>query len=351
MTLRLHPPAHSVPDNVWHTLWISIFASWFVWQTGEDLIELFTGSLPVTFFELRLLQGEGSAFQTWLNAFGGEDYPLLPGRILALVGWFLALAQVIRFLKPHNGFVGSLPSLLILFTLPGFSVWMSAAGSASWSVYFFIKGFEAISHNETKVPIIRGGVFVGIALLLHGIWLLPIIGLLMGCWEVFRYRLNWAVIGMVAVVLPLGLVLVVFDPDALARMIPGGSLQGELGFGGWGGLFSRYLLLVVSLLLLLVYGARRRGAGWWSLAFTMPLLVLEPLLASGPETVLLPLWIFVALGLSKVPTLLDVRFPRAYQSVVLCQLLLWAPAYLGTQPLKIYPPVTPDIEQYSFSHD
>lgn len=335
--LRLYPPSHSVPDNFWHTLLIGGVAGLFMWQSGQQAALLFGYDSAKYAHEQLLMAGQGQPWETWLLSFSPEEYRLLWGRGFSCIGWVYALMQIVRFLKPQNGFVGSVPTVIVLFTFPGLSAYMCGAGSGSWALVFFLKAFFTINGHETKAPLIRGGIYAGLAVLLQPIWFLPVCGMLLGCWEVFRYRLKWVGTALAATLLAGGLWLML-TPQGPGWLIPGPG-AGKTLSATWETLLNRYLLLSVFLVLILAYGAKRRGIGWWSLVSCLPLLLLQPLLAAGPERVLFPLLIFVAVGLPKLPGLMDISFPRAYQSILLCQLLLWVPVYIGTQPLSLYAPI------------
>ena len=343
--IRLHPPQHSVPDNIWHTLLISAISAFFVFQTGQQIIELYLNDLPVTHVEQQLLQGEGTPFQIWLTSFAQEDAPsLLWNRVLAGCGWMFALAVIMRSLKASSSFVESLPSLILLFAFPGLSVRMCSSGSGSLAVCFFLLAFFSISANESKFPLLRGGGMAAIAVWMDPVWILPSLGLLVGCWEGFRSRLKWVAIGFGSAILAgllLSFLLSSFGFSFLhvGSATPGGSTW------SWGGLFNRYLLLILNLILLLVYGSRRRGIGWWTLVWSVPLLFLNSVFHVDIALLCIPLWIFSAVGLAKLPLLLDLRFPRAYQSILLCQLLLWMPVYLGNRPLHLYPVFSTEIQE------
>lgn len=334
--IRLKPPVHSVPDNVWHTLLIAFVASFFLWVTGQKMIELVLVDGPVNLLEQKLLDGEGHPLQRWLSSFEWESSPLLWNRIFSFTGWMLALGHIFRFLKKSSGFVGSLPALIILLTLPGLSVYMCSAGSGSWGVYLFLKAFTLISETETSRDLVRGGLYAGIAVLLAPVWFLPSVGLIVGSWEIFRARFKWVAAGFLAAGLTGGLLFFFLSSNGLEYLFAGPAVSNERN-AGWMPFLSRYLFLVTGLVLLLVYGARRRGVGWWTLIFCLPFLVLEPRLASGYAELLIPFWVLVSVGLNKIAIILDIRFPRAYQSIFLCQLLLWLPAYLGLQAFYIYP--------------
>jgi len=333
--LRLSKPIHSVPDNFWHTLLILCVSAFFMWQTGQALIELFMVDGPVNHMEQKILEGAGHPFQLWLSSLELEEYPLLFNRIFSFAGWMFTLGFIIRILKRSQGFVGSLPSFMLLFALPGFSVFMCSAGSGSWAIYFFLKAFATVSENKTRGPLIRGGVFAAIATLFSPIWFLPSIGLLAGGWEIFRLRVKWVALGFVVTGFIGLLLFLIVSQEGLGYLLMGPAGT-ETTTIPWPSLLHRYLFLFSALFLLLAYGARRRGIGWWSLVLCLPLFLVSPLLDSTPGTLFIPLWTFICLGLAKLPVVVDVRFPRAYQSLLLCQLLLWLPAYLGFQPLYLY---------------
>lgn len=341
--LRLHPPAHSVPDNFWHTLMLGAVASFFVWHTGQQVADLFmTDSLHYP-HEQVLLSGQGMPLEHWLLGFAPEETRLIWGRSFSSLGWLLALWQIIRGLKPQHGFVGTLPSLILMLTLPGLSAFMCGAGSGSWALVFFLKAFFTINKHETRVPMIRGGSYAGVAVLISPFWFLPVLGILLGCWELFRHRLKWVGAGLGGC-LATGTLVLLLSGQGLGWLLPGPGSHSLLP-GGWINLLHRHLLLAASLVLILVYGSKRRGLGWWSLVSCLPLLILQPLLAAGPPIVLLPLWVFVAVGVTKLPGLMDVPFPRAYQSVLLCQLLLWMPMYTPQPAPGPYQPSVPDLER------
>lgn len=334
--LRLKPHSHSLPDNVWHTALIAMVSTFFVWQSGQQIISMFLSEVPVTPLEQRLADGDAHPLHRALFSLSLEDFPFLWNRIFSTLGWIFSLGLVIRLLKPSSGFVGALPAWILLFTLPGFSLWMCAAGSPSWGVYFFLKAFLLLTTSETRVPLIRGGAFAAGAVLIHPVWFLPALGLLAGSWELFRVRVKWIAGGFGAALLTGGLLFLIFRSGGEGLLIPGPAFSDPVDLLR-ASFVMRYLILLVTLLLLLAYGSMRRGLGWWSLALSLPLLVLQPLLQSGWDAVLVPFWVFASVGLVRLPPLLNVPFPRVYQTVLLCQLCCWLPVYLDQQPLILYP--------------
>lgn len=338
LMLKLHPPVHSVPENFWHTLLVGTVAAVFVWKTGQDMIQLFLSGSPVTGLEQGLLDGRGSPVQRWILSRAPGAHPLLWNRFYSFTGWVFSLTLILCILKKPSGLMGALPGWLLLFTLPGFSVWMSSSGAASWGCFFFLSAYTLVNEHEKKVPLIRGGVMAALAVLVHPVWILPSLGLLAGCLEAFRNRLKWVAGGFLAAGFAGGGLLLLLVPGDGNWLWAGASHASPAGISLYA-FVNRYLLLVINVMLLLRYGAARRGLGWWSLAGSLPTLIVAPLLESGLEILLIPFWLFSVIGWVKLPFLLDVRFPRLYLSVLLCQLLLWLPAYLGTRPLFLYPPI------------
>jgi hypothetical protein len=330
--LRLHPPAHEVPDNVWHTLLILVLGSWFVWQTGQQCTELFRTETPVTAVEQALLQGEGHPIHVWfesISAIGETDIPpLLWNRSFSLIGWLLALMCMVRLITKRAGLVSALPSLLVLVTAPGLTLHMSTGGGGGFAVYFFMKTLWSVTKTDEKGTWIRSGGYAAVAAVLQPVWFLPALGLLAGVFEVYRSR--WLRVG--AAFLGAGLLgsllVGLSSGSGFSILFAGPGVVAELPPGWPAVLFQRYFFVLGALLALLAYGFFRRGTGWWCLVMTLPALLLRNSLASELSVLLIPLWVIGAYGLAKLPALLDLRHPRSYQSVLLCQLLLWAPVYL-----------------------
>ncbi len=330
--LRLHPPPHEVPENVWHTLLIVLIGSWFVWQTGIECTELFRTETAVTATEQTLMDGGGHPLYQWMESLTRdlEWNPLVINRSFSLAGWFLALLGLARLLMQGKGLVVAVPSLLVLLTAPGLTSYMSTGGAGGFAVYFFLKALKAVSKTDEKWTWIRAGAYAAVAAVLNPLWFLPGLGLLAGVFEVYRSR--WIRVGCAfAGVGILGALVVGFSSDSGFSVLWMGPAAATQWPEGWMGLvFHRYFFAVAVLSALVAYGAFRRGVGWWSLVMTLPPILLSSFLASDYTALLIPLWVMGAMGLAKLPMVLNFKYPRSYLSVWLCQLLLWVPAYLET---------------------
>ncbi|MEX2607733.1 MAG: hypothetical protein WD708_10340 [Kiritimatiellia bacterium] len=328
--VRLHPPPHEVPDNVWHTLLIVLIGSWFVWQTGTECTEIFQTETAVTSIEQALVDGKGHPLYLWLESLTREyEWPaLVMNRAFSLAGWFLALAGLIRLLMKGKGLVVAVPPLLVLLTVPGLTPYMSTGGAGGFAVYFFVKALSAVTKTDEKWTWIRAGGYAAVAVGLNPLWFLPALGLLAGVFELYRSR--WIRVGCAfAGVGILGALVIGFSSNSgFSGLWPGPA--GSVGWPeGWPGLvFHRHFFAVAALTAMIAYGAFRRGIGWWCLVMTLPPILLQSFLASEVMALLVPLWVVGAMGLAKLPMVLNLKYPRSYLSVLLCQLLLWVPAYL-----------------------
>lgn len=335
--LRLHPPAQPLPDNIWHTLLITGLASLFLWLGWENLVESFRAGGPASVVEARLLEGEGHPLYVWVEADPTDPAtPLIWNRTLSSVGWLFSLILLCRMLTRRSGFISSLPSLILLATFPGLTPYMAAGGSGAFGLFFFLMAYSAVVLEDSERAWIRAGVYAALAVFLNPLWFLPSLGLLAGTFEAQRPRLTRLAIGYGA-----GLLLVlaasVFLPDGGSLWIPGAAGDGGAP-GSWASPpLQRHVFLAGALLLMLAYGASRRGAGWWWLTLSLPALLFHSPLAADLSAALVPTLAGFALGLVKLPTLIDLRHPRGYQSVLLCQLLLWLPVYLDHQPALAFP--------------
>jgi hypothetical protein len=79
----------------------------------------------------------------------------------------------------------------------------------------------------------------------------------------------------------------------------------------------------------------------------LPAFALQSLLTAGPSEVAFPMFLIFSLAFSKLPGLLGIAHPRAYQSVIVCQLLLWLPVQRDLSSAAIFRPVSgnPVMEQ------
>ncbi|MGA0368722.1 MAG: hypothetical protein ACO3N7_04660, partial [Kiritimatiellia bacterium] len=155
-------------------------------------------------------------------------------------------------------------------------------------------------------------------------------------------RSKWVVLGF-AVAGLVGIFIKIFMIPGMEDSLAANSGLVQIQVWSWSELFFRHLLLTLNPLLLMVYGRNRRGLGWWTLLFSLGLVLAAPLIRQELAAACLPLCVFSAIGMVKLPNLLDLRFPRAYQSVLLCQLLLWMPVWLGNRPLFLFSPPSPEV--------
>lgn len=323
--LRLEPTPHSLPDNIWHTLLITGVAAFLVWAGWTGAIEALTAEAPVNATESRLLEGEGHGLYLVLEEVTDRHTPLRWNRAVSAVGWGLSLFMMARVLTRLAGFLACLPSLILLMTFPELTLRMASAGSGSWGAFLFLLAFSALLLEDARAPWVRGGVYAGLAVILSPVWFPASVGLLLGVWEVNRPVWRRAAIGYAA-----GLAVGVI---ALGAALPGGwqtLSPGPAAGEGWAGipwteLLERYFFLWGGLVLMIGYGARRRGMGWWCVMGALAWVPFFRLSAGEPMAVWVPVLITGSLGLAKLPTLLDVRHPRAYQTVLLCQLWVWLP--------------------------
>lgn len=330
--LRLHPPPHEVPDNLWHTLLIVLIGSWFIWHNGMECTELFRSEIATTATEQALLDGEGHPLYLWMESLTRDfEWPVLViNRTFSLSGWFLALAGMARLLMKGNGLVVAVPSLLVLLMVPGLTPYMATGGAGGFAVLFFLKALSSATRTDEKWTWIRAGSYAAAACVLNPLWFLPAAGLLAGVFEVYRSR--WMRVGSAfAVVGVLGALVVGLGSESGFSLLLMGPPTAGTWPENWGELLvHRYAFAGISLVAMIAYGIFRRGIGWWCLVMTLPPILFQPLLSSHYTALLIPLWIMGAMGLAKLPMVLNLKYPRSYLSVLLCQLLLWVPAYLDT---------------------
>jgi len=323
--LQLHPNAHHLPDNIWHTALIAAAAcllAWGGWRMHLDALDaLSAGSSLAAGQEPALVQGEGQALYVWIEMILAESHPLLINRILSAVGWVSALVVIGRILARLSGFLLAIPSVLVLITFPGLTPWMLAGGSGAPGLCFFLLGFSSLLLEEHETSWIRGGVFCGIGTLLYPVLLLPSMAVVLGTLEWDRNRSLRAGAGCVSVLL-IGIIGIgMLSPSGFAGLL--GNYPVMFSEGQW---FREFILksplLIGAAVMALAFGARKRGISWWGLsaAFAGGLL-------SGVSHPYgwVPFLVLFSLALVKVPVLLDIRHPRSIQSVFLCQLLLWIP--------------------------
>lgn len=314
--LRLETPHQPLPDNLWHTLLISALTAAFFWLGWLDGLALFRSGDPVALGE-QLLRDGGLVHPLYrfLESLTDPLTPWLWNRVLSGTGWVLSLVLVLRVLTRLSGFLSALPSFLLMAALPGLSANMCAGASGSFAVWFYLMGFSALLVEEDSGAWLRGGIYAALASALDPQWLLPSLGLLAGLWEIHRERLPRAALGFGATLAAALLLLLLLAPAWLGAYLPSRGGAPDIAF-----LLRTHPFLLGAGLLMLVYGWKRRGLLWWALLFSLPASLLHP--ASLPGVILL------LVGIARLPALIGVRHPRIYQTVLLCQLLLWLPSFL-----------------------
>lgn len=326
------PPLHPLPDNVWHTFLIASVSAFLVWIVGRDIAEVLMSLSAYSPTEVSLGEGLGHPLSVWIETISDEDPPWLWNRILGLGGWMLALGALSRLLMKGDGLVVALPTVLVLFLFPGLSVFMTCSGLLGLSVWCFLRAFRRVQLGENSGGWRRGGVWLGLAIGLHPVWILPALASFGGLFEVKRRAvLPMAVACCLSVAALFGIGLLA------GGLYAGGSPAVSVPEGNWGLLAVRHVFLLGALGLLLGYGATRRGVGWWCLCGSLLLPVAMLLRGGIPPSAWVPLLLFTAMGLAKLPALLDIRHPRMYQSILLSQLLLWIPAGLDSSPELLFP--------------
>lgn len=323
--LRLEPTPHSLPDNIWHTLFITALAAFLVWAGWTGAIKVLTVETPVNAVETRLLEGDGHGLYLALESVTDPNTALRWNRALSAAGWACTLFMLGRALTRLAGFLACLPSLIILMTFPGLTLRMASAGSGSWGAFFFLLAFSAMLLEDTKAPWIRGGVYAALSVVASPVWFPASLGLLAGVFEVNRPVWRRAATGYAAGLAVAAVALGFAAPGGVGTLLPGPASGGGWMEVAWMRVLQTQVFLAGGLLLLVGAGARRRGMGWWSVMGALVLVPFHPWLASGPVAVWIPALVTGSLALVKLPALLDVRHPRAYQTVLLCQLLLWVP--------------------------
>jgi len=317
------PPTHPVPDNIWHTFLIAGVAAFLVWMAGTDISEILLSEQAASATEQAWRTGNGHALSLWIEEISEENPAFLWNRILGLAGWALALGALARFLMKGGALVTALPSVLVLALFPGVSAWMVASGLLGLSVWCVVRALRSAQWGEENASWYRGGIWLGVAACLHPVWILPALLFFGGLFEAKRRALIPILISFLATF------VVLFGIGLAAGGLYGAApSQGGIPEGFWNVILTRHVFLLGALVLMLAFGATRRGIGWWCLTGSLFLPVIALFQGGTPGAAWVPLLFFVSIGLAKLPTLLDIRHPRAYLSILLCQLLLWLPAGL-----------------------
>jgi len=334
--MRLRPSLQPLPDNIWHTVVLTALASAFLWLGWEVGVERFRSGEPLTVIEQHLLQGEGHPLYVWMESeLTDSATPWIWNRTLSGLGWASSLFLFVRLLTRRSGFLSSLSGLIVLTTLPGLGMFMCTAGSGSWGLFFFLMATSALLVEGNPRAWLRAGMYAAAGGLLNPLWLFPACGLLVGTFEAHRLRLPRLAIGFGAgLAVGVGIWMATAS-DGLGALVPGGTgLDLPEGWAVW--MLRRHFFLAGALALMLGYGLFRRGTGWWCLVGALAPALFAGQVTGGMGPAWVPLLAVFSLGLSRLPALIDLRHPRAYQSVLLCQLLLWVPAYLGNQSWTPY---------------
>jgi hypothetical protein len=240
------------------------------------------------------------------------------------------------------GFARALPSVLLLVTLPGLLPYMMSAGSGSWACFFFLLMFSFLLLETAPTSWCWAGVWGGLAVVLHPAWALPVVGLLAGTFQVNRPAGIRAAVCVAAAGGGLTLLMgVAFEAAWGWPLSAPATGQEWLQVGVW----DRSSFFLHGVFLLLVgLGASKRGLGWWALITTLPGIWFGFWLTGDLGAGWVPLVVMTAVGLAKLPGLLHIRHPQSYQSVLLCQLLLWLPGHVSRLQASQDPGPEPSLQ-------
>jgi len=317
--MYLKPPHHELPDNVWHTGLILILASMMVWLAGVEVIDSIGVEEPVSATEIAVAQGEGHPFFYRLFEFFPDADKLFWGRLVSLAGLVYGLWSLARYFAARGELITAVPPLVLFLTAPELAIHLSAAGSGVWGGVFFIKFIAAVDRMESHHAWLLGGAYAALAAGCHAAWLWPVCGAMIGLWEMHRSRMGKTALAFAGAMVGVTLVLGWASP---ANAFLAGTFSDRtfpsIGLQAWALVLGCYLLMLLK-------GAVKRGFLWWSLVMCLPLLALR----DPSVTAWMPLAFCGAIALGKLPRLIGLRHPRAYQSLLLFQLLLWLPFWLA----------------------
>lgn len=331
---RLSPPSHVLPDNIWHTLLTAGLAFAFAWLAWADGLDRFRSEAPLTPVEAALFEGETAhPLYAWIESL--TDPSVVPpgfwNRLLSLFGLLFTLVAMTRLLTRQVGLQLALVSVVVFLSFPGLAVWLATAGSGSMAIGLFLTGLVGVTLEEDEGSWTRGGVWIGLGVAFAPLWLAPALGLVAGVFEAYRSRVLRVSLGILAGVAGGLVVFLVLNAGGMGGLFAIHNNAPE-DFGLWV-LPLRFPVVTALGLLLLGMGATRRGPGWWALVLSLP----AALFLSDAAGVLVPLIALGCLGLARLPSLMDLRHPAVYQTVLTTQLLLWIPVMTAVQDRVFFP--------------
>ena len=327
------PPHHPVADNVWHTLLSILAVAFLVWGASVQVTDL----LQEGSGNVRLVGPMGALMES-LDGISEEDPDLLWAHLVGLLGWIMALGTMSKSLRLQGGMANTLPSLAVLLCFPGLMASMVQAGALGVATCCFLRGVRE-SHGEgLRSTWIRTGIWLGCSVILDPVWMIPALLCIGGVFEARPHGWVKVAVSLFSTLLLGGMIWILApSADAPAVFVPEPFIAS---------MFARDVFLWSGLFLMLGFGLFRRGVGWWSLVGTLVLPVMGLVQGSVTPAAWVPLLVLVSMGLARLPSLLDIRYPRVYQSVLLCQLLLWIPYVLPPQAEDL-PPEAPSLETTS----
>lgn len=336
---RLSPPAHPLPDNLWLTSLTTLLAGIFLWVGWTRGQALFASGDPVTPIEAMLLRGGGGhPLAQALMALSEQTgvAPFFWNRLISGVFLVASAGMLLRILHRSVGTPLALCGGILFLSVPGLAIRLSSADGGAVGLWFFLKAFSSLSKENARHSWLRGGMYAGAAFWMDSVWLFPCVGLIAGVWEVHRIRFGRMLSGF-GITFGLGLmVILAVQPAWLLSLMPG-AMPAENRLQGLGGLmWTRYVFLTGSWLLMLLLGGTRRGLGWWCLCLSLIPFAFANRIGPDPAVGFIPLTVLSCMAFVRLPSVLDVRHPTPYQSVLTCQLLLWLPALLGFQEMILF---------------
>jgi hypothetical protein len=352
MNLHLSPPRQPMPGNVWHFLLNAALAFGMMLLTWMHGLDFLRSESPLTPSESTLLlvgpdrsfdqRGDPHPVLAWIEILNQEADlpPLLANRLLSLAASLGSLWVMASLLGRQTHWLSATACCVLFLILPGMALQAFSAAGGTLGVWFFLLALSACARTEGRGHIPFAGVCVALATFFHPAWFFPALGIPLGLWETdrrqpLRFLGAWA-----ATLLPLLALGAWMDWTWFVHNLPVGPLPETARARDLlplPQLALRFLPLAAGLPLMLWLGRDRRGVGWWTLLMALPPALFANRFFTEPVHGLLPLLVFLLLGLVRLPMLLGIRFPGTYQSVFGLQGLLWLSVYLGTATWAPFP--------------
>ena len=266
---------------------------------------------------------------------------LLSLRFFNLIGVLGILTSLSRLLHRLCGPLLWLIGVVLWFCFPGMQVYLLQDSSSVFAAWFFVLALSLVSPGLRRRDLLAAGCFAAASAVTSGLWLPLVVFLGIGN-HVMAPKRSLSFAGGLALGFTLALSIRLWILAGIPSILPIQTYGDPPD--SWGmaqDLFVYGFILLASSFLFLWQGSARRGVLWWVLLAAV--LVTGTGFATSTDTsgpVLLPFILMACLCLSRIPQLIDLRFPTAYQSVWTVQLLLYLPLALGWTTNTLLPSST-----------